>query len=104
MGMPIIGIMAPIIGMLMLDADMHIMLMLAQCIIIGMPQFIIICIICALLRNIPMSMPEAGIMVHSMPSSIISQLMVAIIIGMPIIGIWLFIGIDIGICMAFIMV
>jgi hypothetical protein len=104
MGMPITGIMAPIIGMLMLDADMHIMLMLAQCIIIGMPQFIIICIICALLRNIPMSMPEAGIMMHSMPSSIISQLMVAIIIGMPIIGIWLFIGIDIGICMAFIMV
>ena len=105
-GMPIIGIgiIMFIIGMDMADCAMHIMLMLPQCIIIGMPQFIIICIISALLRNMPTSMPAAGIMVHSMPSSIISQLMVAIIIGMPIIGIWLFIGIDIGICMAFIMV
>ncbi|AZD08705.1 putative membrane protein [Pseudomonas chlororaphis] len=104
-GMPIIigiGIMAPIIGMAMLARDMHIMLMLAQCIIIGMPQFIIICIICALFLNMAMSMPAAGIILHSMPSSIISQLMVAIIIGMPIIGMLAFIGICI--CMAFIMV
>ncbi|AZE36394.1 putative membrane protein [Pseudomonas chlororaphis subsp. aureofaciens] len=103
-GMPIIGIgiMAPIIGMAMLAWDMHIMLMLAQCIIIGMPQFIIICIICALFLNMAMSMPAAGIILHSMPSSIISQLMVAIIIGMPIIGMLAFIGICI--CMAFIMV
>lgn len=105
--MPItgIGIMAPIIGMAMLASDMHIMLMLAQCIIIGMPQFIIICIICALFLNIAMSMPAAGIIVHIMPSSSISQLMVAIIIGMPIIGIiGMLLFIDIGICMAFIMV
>lgn len=102
--MPItgIGIMAPIIGMAMLARDMHIMLMLAQCIIIGMPQSIIICIICALFLNMAMSMPAAGIILHIMPSSSISQLMVAIIIGMPIIGMLLFI--DIGICMAFIMV
>jgi hypothetical protein len=82
---------------------MHIMLMLPQCIIIGMPQFIIICIISALFLNIAMSMPAAGIILHIMPSSIISQLMVAIIIGMPIIGMLAFI-IGIGICMAFIMV
>ncbi|MNP85207.1 hypothetical protein D3C76_1848420 [compost metagenome] len=55
-----------------------------------------------------MSMPAAGIILHSMPSSIISQVMVAIIIGMPIIGMPI-IGIIgmlafIGICMAFIMV
>jgi hypothetical protein len=52
-----------------------------------------------------MSMPAAGIILHIMPSSIMSQLMVAIIIGMPIIGIIgmpVFIGICI--CMAFIMV
>jgi hypothetical protein len=87
-GMPIIGIgiIMFIIGMAMLAWDMHIMLMLPQCIIIGMPQFIII--------------------LHIMPSSIISQLMVAIIIGMPIIGIigMLAFIIGIGICMAFIMV
>jgi len=107
-GMPIIGIgiMLPIIGMAMLARDMHIMLMLAQCIIIGMPQFIIICIISALFLNMAVSMPFAGIILHIMPSSIISQLMVAIIIGMPImdIGMLAFIGIGIGICMAFIMV
>jgi hypothetical protein len=104
-GMPIIGIgiMVLIIGMAMLAWDMHIMLMLPQCIIIGMPQFIIICIISALFLN--MAMPAAGIILHIMPSSIISQLMVAIIIGMPIIGIIgrvVFIGICIG--MAFILV
>ncbi|MCP1444947.1 hypothetical protein J3D54_004079 [Pseudomonas sp. GGS8] len=104
-GMPImgIGIIMFIIGMAMLAPDMHIMLMLPQCIIIGMPQFIIICIISALFLNIAMSMPAAGIILHIMPSSIISQLMVAIIIGMPIIGMLAFI-IGIGICMAFIMV
>jgi len=96
-GMPIIGIgiIMFIIGMAMADGDMHIMLMLPQCIIIGMPQFIIIA----------MSMPAAGIILHIMPSSIMSQVMVAIIIGMPIIGIigmLAFIGICI--CMAFIMV
>lgn len=106
-GMPIIGmgIMALIIGIAMAACDMHIMLMLPQCIIIGMPQFIIICIISALFLNIAMSMPAAGIILHTMPSSIISQVMVAIIMGMPIIGIigmLLFIGICI--CIAFIMV
>ncbi|MGF6108716.1 hypothetical protein QFZ85_000235 [Pseudomonas frederiksbergensis] len=106
-GMPIIGIgiIMFIIGMAMAAWDMHIMLMLPQCIIIGMPQFIIICIISALFLNIAMSMPAAGIILHIMPSSIMSQLMVAIIIGMPIIGIigmLAFIGICI--CMAFIMV
>ena len=106
-GMPI-GI---IIGMFMLDmlfiiampsSDMHIIDMLAHCIIIGMPQFIIIAIISALFLNIAMSMPAAGFMVHFMPLSVISHCMVAIIIGMPIIGI---IGMEvfIGICMAFIM-
>jgi hypothetical protein len=69
---------------------MHIMLMLPQCIIIGMPQFIIICIISALFLNIAMSMPAAGIILP-------------IIIGIPIIGMLAFI-IGIGICMAFIMV
>lgn len=108
-GMPIIGIGIGIImlaiGMAMLAWDMHIMLMLPQCIIIGMPQFIIICIMSALFLNMAMSMPAAGIILHSMPSSSISQVMVAIIIGMPIIGIigmLAFIGICI--CMAFIMV
>ena len=105
-GMPI-GI---IIGMFMLDmlfiiampsSDMHIIDMLAHCIIIGMPQFIIIAIISALVLNCAMSMPAAGFMVHIMASAAISHFMVAIIIGMPIIGI---IGMDvfIGICMAFI--
>lgn len=107
-GMPIIGIgiIMFIIGMAMAAGDMHIMLMLPQCIIIGMPQSIIICIICALFLNMAMSMPAAGIILHIMPSSIISQLMVAIIIGMPIIGIigMLAFIIGIGICMAFIMV
>ncbi|EJN16436.1 hypothetical protein PMI36_06093 [Pseudomonas sp. GM79] len=106
-GMPIIGIgiIMFIVGMVMLAWDMHIMVMLAQCIIIGMPQFIIICIISALFLNMAMSMPAAGIILHIMPSSIISQLMVAII-GMPIIGIidMLAFIIGIGICMAFIMV
>ncbi len=105
-GMPIIGmgIMPFIIGIAIAVWDMHIMLMLAQCIIIGMPQSIIICIICALLRNIAMSMPAAGIILHSMPSSIISQVMVAIIIGMPMAGIIGMVFIGICICMAFIMV
>ena len=104
-GMPIIGIgiMVLIIGMAMLAWDMHIMLMLPQCIIIGMPQFIIICIISQLLRNIAMSMPAAGFMVHIMQSSIMSQVMVAIIIGMPIIGIIGMLAL-MGICIAFIMV
>jgi len=103
-GMPIIGIgiIMFIIGIAMLAVDMHIMVMLPQCIIIGMPQFIIICIISALFLNIAMSMPAAGIILHIMPSSIMSQVMVAIIIGMPIIGMLVFIGICI--CMAFIMV
>lgn len=105
-GMPI-GI---IIGMFMSDimpiiampsSDMHIIDRLPQCIIIGMPHFIIIAIISALFLNIAMSMPAAGFMVHIMASAIISHFMVAIIIGMPIIGI---IGmvVFIGICMAFI--
>lgn len=106
-GMPIIGIgiMVLIIGMAMLAWDMHIMLMLPQCIIIGMPQFIIICIISALFLNMAMSMPAAGIILHIMPSSIISHDMVAIIIGMPIIGIiGMVVFIGICICMAFILV
>lgn len=98
-GMPIIGIgiIMFIIGMAMAAWDMHIMVMLPQCIIIG--------IISPLFLNMAMSMPAAGIILHIMPSSIISQVMVAIIIGMPIIGIigmLAFIGICI--CMAFIMV
>lgn len=106
-GMPI-GI---IIGMIMVDiifiiampsSDMHIIDILAQCIIIGMPQFIIIAIISALFLNIAMSMPAAGVMVHIMASVIISHFMVAIIIGMPIIGI-IGMAVFIGICMAFIM-
>ncbi len=107
MGMPI-GI---IIGMFMVDimfiiampsSDMHIIDILPQCIIIGMPQLIIIAIMSALFLNIAMSMPAAGFMVHIMASEVISHFMVAIIIGMPIIGI---IGMDvfIGICIAFIM-
>lgn len=106
-GMPI-GI---IIGMFMVDimfiiampsSDMHIIDMLAQCIIIGMPHFIIIAIMSALFLNMAMSMPAADFMVHIMPSAIMSHFMVAIIIGMPIIGI---IGmvLFIGICIAFIM-
>jgi hypothetical protein len=87
----------PIIGMLLL---MHIIDRLPHCIIIGMPQFIIICIICTLLRNMAMSMPAAGCMVHIMQSSSISHFMVAIIIGMPIIGMLALMGI----CIAFIMV
>jgi hypothetical protein len=101
----IIGIIMPFMGMGMLMAFMPIIIRLPHCIIIGMPQFIIICIICALLRNIAMSMPAAGFMVQSMPSPTISQVMVAIIIGMPAMGI---IGMAavmfIGICIAFIMV
>ena len=105
-GMPVIGIgiIMFIIGMAMLAGDMHIMLILPQCIIIGMPQFIIICIISALFLNIAMSMPAAGIILHIMPSSIMSHVMVAIIIGMPIIGIIdMLVFIGICICMAFIM-
>ncbi|OBY59056.1 hypothetical protein A9513_005095 [Pseudomonas sp. AU12215] len=94
--MPIIGIMA------MAGWDMPIIIRLPQCIIIGMPQFIIIAIISALLRNMAISMPMAGFILHIMPSSSISHSMVAIIIGMPIIGIMALVFI--GICMAFIMV
>lgn len=103
-----IGIDMPIIGMFMsaiifmASADMHSIDMFAHCIIIGMPQFIIIAIISALVLNCAMSIPAAGFMVHIMASPTISHCMVAIIIGMPIIGI---IGMDvfIGICIAFIM-
>ncbi|MFK3821780.1 hypothetical protein ACI2KL_06150 [Pseudomonas yamanorum] len=106
----IIGIGMPI-GMFRVDmlfiiampsCDMHIIDMLAHCIIIGMPQFIIIAIISALFLNIAMSIPAAGFMVHIMASSVIVQVMVAIIIGIPIIGI-IGIALFIGICMAFIM-
>ena len=106
----IIGIDIPmvIIGMFtsaiifMASADMHSIDMFAHCIIIGMPQFIIIAIMSALVLNCAMSIPAAGFMVHIMASPAISHFMVAIIIGMPIIGI---IGMDvfIGICIAFIM-
>jgi hypothetical protein len=101
-GMPIIGIMFMPVIMAMASADMHIIDILAHCIIIGMPQFIIIAIISALVLNWAMSMPAAGFMVHIMASAAISHFMVAIIIGMPIIGI---IGMEvfIGICIAFIM-
>ncbi|BBI41775.1 hypothetical protein ALP64_202934 [Pseudomonas syringae pv. actinidiae] len=106
-GMPI-GI---IIGMFMPDimfiiampsSDMHIIDRLAHCIIIGMPQVIIIDIMSALFLNMAMSMPAAGFMVHIMPSAIISHCMVAIIMGMPIIGI-IGMALFIGICIAFIM-
>ncbi|MBX8498430.1 hypothetical protein K5D57_07605 [Pseudomonas cichorii] len=97
----------PIIGMFMdiamAASDMHIIDMLAHCIMTGMPQFIIICIISALFLNMAMSMPAAGFMVHIMPSSTMVQVMVAIIIGMPIIGIIGMLAL-IGICIAFIMV
>jgi len=102
-GMDIIGFIMPIIGiMAMAGWDMPIIIRLPQCIIIGMPQFIIIAIISALLRNMAISMPMAGFILHIMPSSSISHSMVAIIIGMPIIGIMALVFI--GICMAFIMV
>jgi hypothetical protein len=104
MPIPIIGIMFSIGIMAMPAWDMHIIDMLPQCIIIGMPQFIIIAIISALLRNIVMSMPMAGIILHIMPSSCMSHCMVAIIMGMPIIGIMVLADIGICICMAFIMV
>lgn len=103
----IIGIDIPIIGMFMdiamAASDMHIIDMFAHCIMTGMPQFIIICIISALFLNMAMSMPAAGFMVHIMPSSTMVQVMVAIIIGMPIIGIIGMLAL-IGICIAFIMV
>ena len=101
MPMVIIGMFMSAI-IFMASADMHSIDMFAHCIIIGMPQFIIIAIISALFLNIAMSMPAAGFMVHIMASPAISHFMVAIIIGMPIIGI---IGMDvfIGICIAFIM-
>ncbi|MBN6714424.1 hypothetical protein JSY17_10520 [Pseudomonas capsici] len=106
-GMPIIGIDIPIIGMFMdiamAASDMHIIDMFAHCIMTGMPQFIIICIISALFLNMAMSMPAAGFMVHIIPSSTMVQVMVAIIIGMPIIGIIGMLAL-IGICIAFIMV
>ncbi len=107
MAIGLIGMAMPIIGMFMAmaDWDMPIMHRLAHCIIIGMPQFIIICIISALLRNAAISMPAAGFMVHIMPSSTMVQVMVAIIIGMPIIGIIGMLAlIGICICIAFIMV
>ncbi|WP_314385108.1 hypothetical protein [Pseudomonas brenneri] len=88
--------------MAMVSCDMHIIDRLVHCIIIGMPQFIIITIISALFLNIAMSMPAAGFIVHIMASPVISHCMVAIIIGMPIIGI-IGIALFIGICMAFIM-
>ena len=50
-GMPIIGIMFMPVIMAMASADMHIIDILAHCIIIGMPQFIIIAIISALVLN-----------------------------------------------------
>lgn len=84
------------------SCDMHIIDRLAHCIIIGMPQFIIIAIISALVLNSAMSIPAAGFMVHIMPLSVIRQVMVAIIIGMPIIGIMGMV-LFIGICIAFIM-
>ena len=104
MPMAIIGIidMFMEVIMFMASADMHIIDRLAHCIIIGMPQFIIIAIISALFLNIAMSMPAAGFIVHIMASPVISHCMVAIIIGMPIIGI-IGIALFIGICMAFIM-
>ncbi|MCH3072678.1 hypothetical protein K3X19_14640, partial [Listeria monocytogenes] len=74
--MPIIGmpIPMPIVGIIAMQAwDMPIIARLPHCIIMGMPQFIIIAIISALLRNWPMSMPIAGIILHSMPSSIVSH-------------------------------
>lgn len=101
MPMVIIGMFMSAI-IFMASADIHSIDMFAHCIIIGMPQFIIIAIMSALVLNCAMSIPTAGFMVHIMASPAISHFMVAIIIGMPIIGI---IGMDvfIGICIAFIM-
>ncbi|MCW2292720.1 hypothetical protein M2262_002770 [Pseudomonas sp. BIGb0408] len=102
MPIPMAGIIIMFIGILaMASCDMHIIDMLPQCIIIGMAQSIIMDIISALFLNIALSMPAAGIMVQFMQSACMSQLMVAIIMGMPIIiGMLAFIGI----CIAFIMV
>jgi len=103
----IIGIIMPFMGMLIIGiliGVMPIIIRLPHCIIIGMPQFIIMHIMSALLRNIAMSMPAAGFMVQSMPSSTILQVMVAIIIGMPVMGIIGMALFIIGICIAFIMV
>jgi len=50
-----------------------------------------------------MSIPAAGFMVHIMASPAISQCMVAIIIGMPIIIGIIGMEVFIGICIAFIM-
>ncbi|MFK3795549.1 MULTISPECIES: hypothetical protein [unclassified Pseudomonas] len=104
-GMPIgiiIGMFMPAIMFIMLmpSSDMHIIDMLPQCIIIGMPHFIIMAIMSALFLNIAMSMPAAGLRVIIMQSAIMSHFMVAIIMPiMGIIGMVLFIGI----CIAFIM-
>lgn len=103
----IIGIIMPFMGMAiigMLIAFRPISIRLPHCIIIGMPQSIIMPIMSALLRNIAMSMPAAGFMVQSIPSSTILQVMVAIIIGMPVMGIIGMAAFIIGICIAFIMV
>jgi hypothetical protein len=61
-----------------------------QFIIIGMPLLIIFIIISQQVLNISMLMPEAGIILQVMPSPVISQLILAIIMGIipiPPIGI-----------------
>lgn len=100
----IIGIIMPFMAIGMVIWFMPIIIRLPHCIIIGIPQFIIMHIMSALLRNIAMSMPAAGFRVQSMPSSSILQVMVAIIIGMPVMGIIGMALFIIGICIAFIMV
>jgi hypothetical protein len=75
----IIGIVAPGI--------MHSMLMLPQLIVIGMPALSISAIMSQQLANMVRSMPCAGDMTHIIAPSVIVIDIVAIVIGMPIIGI-----------------
>jgi hypothetical protein len=52
-----------------------------QLITMGMPEFIIFIIISQQVLNISILMPEAGIILQVMPSPVISQLILAIIMG-----------------------
>jgi hypothetical protein len=64
-----------------------------QLITMGMPEFIIFIIVSQQVLNISMLMPEAGIILQVMPSPVISQLILAIIMGIMPIGIEPIIGI-----------
>jgi hypothetical protein len=64
-----------------------------QLITMGMPEFIIFIIVSQQVLNISMLMPEAGIILQVMPSPVISQLILAITMGIMPIGIEPIIGI-----------